>query len=129
MVRSAVVLVRRCASCLVSMAVVGFLAAGCGSSGTTGPDGNTPGQNEIWLQNTAFVPSAKTISMGTTITWTNKDSFNHTVTSGTPGNPDGKFASGSLAQNGTFPHTFNQAGTFPFYCTIHPSMQGTITVQ
>jgi plastocyanin len=81
------------------------------------------------MQNTAFVPSTMTVSVGTTITWTNKDSFAHTVTSGTPGNPNGEFASGNIGQNGTFAHTFGAVGVFHFYCSIHQSMTGTITVQ
>jgi plastocyanin len=130
MLHSTVVLVPRHRAFVLVMVLVGLLLAGCGGkSGGTGPDGNTPGQNEIWMQNMTFVPNAKTISPGTTITWVNKDSFNHTVVSGTPGNPDGKFASSALGPNGTFPHTFNDVGTYPFYCSIHTSMTGTITVQ
>jgi plastocyanin len=62
--------------------------------------------------------------MGTTVTWTNDDGVNHTVTS-----DQGAFDSGPLATGQTFSQTFNQAGTFTYHCTIHPSMQGTVVVQ
>jgi len=114
---------------VLAVALVGLSLAGCGGgSSGTGPS-NTPGPNEIWMENTVFNPTSKIITAGTTITWTNKDAFNHTVTSGTPGQPDGKFASGNLGRNDTFSHTFNDVGIFQFYCSIHTSMQGTITVQ
>ena len=84
-----------------------------------------PGANELFMQSSKFNPSAKTISRGTTITWINKDSYNHTVTSST----SGIFDSGQLGQNKTFSYTFATAGTFAYYCADHSGMTGTITVQ
>ena len=93
------------------------------------PNGE-PGENQVWMQGTAFVPSTLTVSVGTTVTWTNKDPVAHTATSGTPGNPTGTFSSGNLSQNGTFSHTFDTAGTFNYFCEIHPTqMTGQIVVQ
>lgn len=82
-----------------------------------------PGLNEVWIQDMAFSPATITISAGTTITWTNKDGIPHTVTSTT-----GVFNSGSIAANGTYSHTFNIAGAYPYYCTIHPSMTAIVIV-
>ena len=96
---------------------------------TTNNTGGSQGANDIFIQGTAFSPSNKTISVGTTIKWTNKDNFTHTVTSGTPGSPSGLFDSGNLGLNGEFSFTFTQAGTFKYYCKIHSSMTGTIIVQ
>ena len=90
---------------------------------------NTPETNDIFIQGMAFSPANKTISVGTAIKWTNHDGFNHTVTSGVPGTPSGLFDSGNIGSNGTFSYTFTQAGTFNFFCKIHNSMRGTITVQ
>ena len=87
-----------------------------------GGGGGTPGANEVWIQGNAFSPSSKTVSVGTTITWTNKDGIAHTVT-GTG------WGSGNLSNNATYSHTFDTAGSFPYHCTIHPGMTGTITVQ
>jgi plastocyanin len=126
--------------------IIGFAAAagalmvialsGCsGNSNSTGygpsqnPGPGAPGANEVWMQSTAFNPASKTVAVGATITWTNKDGIAHTVTSGAPGSPSGAFDSGNMAGGATFSHTFSQAGTFPYYCGIHGAMMtGTITV-
>ena len=82
-----------------------------------------PGANEVWIQSMAFNPGTITVVAGTTITWTNKDGVAHTVTSNT-----GLFDSGTISINGTYSHLFASAGTFPYYCTIHPSMTATVVV-
>jgi plastocyanin len=70
------------------------------------------------------VPSTLTVSVGTTVTWTNKDSASHTVTSN-----DNLFNSGTLANGATFQHTFNQKGTFEYHCSIHTSMTAKVIVE
>jgi plastocyanin len=72
----------------------------------------------------AFSPEALTVTVGDTVTWTNSDSADHTATA-----DDGSFDSGSLANGESFSHTFSAAGTFPYSCTLHSGMTGTITVQ
>jgi plastocyanin len=52
---------------------------------------STPGTNEIFISGMAFNPADKTISVGTTFKWINKDNVTHTVTSGVPGTPSGVF--------------------------------------
>jgi plastocyanin len=100
------------------------------NSTTGGGNSNQPGTNEIWMQNVAFVPTSLTISKGTTIKWINKDSFDHTASSGNPSTPNSLFDSGNMGQNKTFSFKFDSAGTFHFYCKVHPQMmQGVITVQ
>jgi len=86
--------------------------------------GTTPGANEVWMQNTAFNPSTKTIAAGTKITWTNKDASTHDVVSATSA-----FSSPSMGQGATFSFTFAAAGTYNYSCTFHPGMNGTIIVQ
>ncbi len=98
-------------------------------STTPSNNGGTPGTNEIFMQGMAFSPGDMNIAVGTTITWTNKDSFAHTVTSGTPGSPSGLFDSGNVGANGQFSFTFTAAGAFKYFCKIHTMMTGTITVQ
>ncbi|MDP4222050.1 MAG: cupredoxin family copper-binding protein [Bacteroidota bacterium] len=95
------------------------------SGGNTGGTGNKggPGTNEVWIQGMAFSPASITVTAGTTITWTNKDAVVHTVTSDT-----NLFDSGSVSTNGTFSHTFATSGTYPYHCTIHPSMTATVVV-
>lgn len=112
-------------------------AAGCSKNDTvtnstpgTGGTGSNTNTTEVMMQNKAFVPANITIAAGTTVTWTNKDSFGHTVTSGTPGAPDGKFDSGLINQNGTFSFKFDTKGTYNYYCKPHQEvMKGTVTVQ
>ncbi len=75
------------------------------------------------IQNFAFTPAVITVTVGTTVTWTNIDASDHTVTSDTS-----LFDSGNLAQNATFSFTFNQVGSFAYHCAIHPGMTGRVDV-
>ncbi len=113
--------------------LITLTTAGCKDNSTdtyNGGGSSTPPDDQVWMQNTSFNAKNKTITAGTKITWVNKDSFNHTVTSGTAGNPDGLFDSGSLGSGGTFSYTFTTAGTYNYYCRIHQSvMTGKIVVQ
>ena len=86
-------------------------------------DDAKPGTNEVWMQNTAFTPGSITVAVNTTITWTNKDGTNHTVTSDST-----LFDSGSIGNGGTFSHQFTVAGTFSYHCKIHSGMTGMIIV-
>lgn len=76
-----------------------------------------------------FVPSNLTINTGDVVTWVNNDTTAHTTTSGQPGTATGLWDSGVLAPGQSFSQTFNSSGTFPYYCTLHTSMTGAITVQ
>lgn len=105
-----------------------FLLQGCGEDAN--PNNPAPqNENEIFIQSSAYNPSTKTIAVGTTITWRNQDNTTHTVTSGVPGNSDGRFDSGNIANGGTYSFTFSTAGVYTYYCKLHPNMSGTITVQ
>lgn len=121
-----------------------FAAAlgGCGKSdygtnGTTGSSGtgsytgsSNSSANQVVMQNSSFNPSGITVTQGTTVTWTNKDGYAHTVTSGTPDNADGKFDSGTINSGGTYSYTFTSAGTYNYFCRFHASMMtGTVTVR
>ncbi len=79
---------------------------------------------QVTIQNFAFSPAHLSVAPGTTVTWTNKDSVAHTVTSDTSAWPD----SGSVNTGQTFSFTFKKAGTYTYHCSIHPSMVGTVTV-
>ncbi len=98
------------------------------SSCSKSNDGNTPygtpGVNEVWIQGSAYNPATKTVAVNTTVTWTNKDSFAHTVTSDSVG-----FDSGNLPGSSTFNHTFTAKGTYKYHCAIHTMMTGKIIVQ
>ncbi len=83
----------------------------------------------VAISNFAFQPGSVTISSKDIVKWTNNDSTTHTVTSGTPGAPDGKFDSGNLAPNATVCIQFLSAGAYQYFCNIHLFMTGTVTVQ
>lgn len=71
----------------------------------------------------AFDQPTTTVAVGTTITWTNADSFAHSVVA-----RDDAFTSDDLATGVTFSHTFDAPGTYAYICGIHPSMAGTVVV-
>ena len=74
-----------------------------------------------------MVPTRLTVShvaVGTTVTWMNTDSISHTSTSDVSG-----WNSGVVAPGGQFSFAFQTAGTFPYHCTIHPGMVGTVVVR
>ena len=76
------------------------------------------------LGNRAFVPDELDVAVGTTVTWTNTDSVSHTSTSDA-----NAWNSGTVAPGGRFSFAFQTAGTFPYRCTIHPGMVGTVVVR
>lgn len=78
---------------------------------------------DIEISGFAFAPANPTVEIGTTVRWTNLDAMAHTTTSNT-----GLWDSGLLNQTDQFMHTFLATGTFPYHCTPHPAMTGTITV-
>lgn len=91
------------------------------------PSQQTPSQantSMVTIENFAFSPSNVTIKKGNTVTWTNKDSATHQIASDT-----GAFQGSAISQGQTYSFTFNDTGTFPYHCAIHPTMKGTITVQ
>jgi plastocyanin len=94
-----------------------------GNTTGTGVKGG-PGANEVWIQGMAYNPSTITVTAGTTITWTNKDAVGHTVTSS-----PALFDSGLIGTNLTWSRLFDTAGTFTYYCTVHPSMTATVIVK
>jgi plastocyanin len=84
---------------------------------------NQTATNTVTIQNMAFNPSTLNVQVGTTVTWINKDTVTHDVVSDT-----GVFNSGNLTNGMSYNYTFNQTGSFPYHCAIHPSMTGTIVV-
>jgi plastocyanin len=114
------------------MLVITCSFSGCTSAQnppTTTPTAPSPagGSNLIAIKNFAFSPATLTIKAGATVTWMNQDGAPHQIASD-PGAPVA-FKSESLANGASFEFTFTQPGTYSYYCTIHPSMKGTIIVQ
>ena len=74
------------------------------------------------------IPENVTVDIGGEVTWLNNDTAAHTVTSGTPdGGPDGTFDSGLFMPGSTFSFEFEKAGTYPYFCIVHPWRTGTVT--
>lgn len=99
------------------------LASG-GASVSIAPGSSSPSNGKF------YVPDPLNVATGTPVTWTNDDSTLHTVTSGSPegGTSGTEFDSSYLAAGKTFQHTFSSAGTFDYYCTLHPFMVGKVIV-
>lgn len=112
---------------LVLLAVV----AGCSSTGT-GTAQPTPAlpsgmANVVAIKDFSFTPSALTIKAGSTVSWVNQGSAPHTVVSDTSSAV--KFTSTELQSGASYSFTFSKPGVYPYHCSIHPSMVGTITVE
>jgi plastocyanin len=78
----------------------------------------------VKIDNFVFGPQTITVPVGTTVTWTNADDIPHTSVS-----TEGVFKSKVLDTDEKFSYTFTKAGTYPYYCTIHPKMTGKVVVQ
>lgn len=81
--------------------------------------------DNVTIQSFAFTQPSITVKKGTTVTWTNEDSVGHTVTE--TDSQTGP-ASSTLATGDTYSFTYNTVGTFPYHCSIHSSMTGSVTV-
>jgi len=115
---------------LIGLLLITLFYAGCNEDESTSPPPPPSNPNAVSIVSNIFNPANRSVQAGTTITWTNNDTVPHTVTSGTPQNPTPNiFDSGSIPPRGTFQHTFSQAGSFAYYCTLHPTMTAQITVQ
>jgi plastocyanin len=78
----------------------------------------------VKIDNFVFGPQTITVPVGATVTWTNSDDIPHTSVS-----TEGVFKSKVLDTDEKFSYTFTKAGTYPYYCTIHPKMTGKVVVQ
>ena len=84
------------------------------------------GTNQVTIDNFTFTPSQLTVAVGTTVTWTNRDDIPHTVVSRE--NPRA-MKSPVLDTDDSVSFTFNTPGTYGFFCSLHPHMQGTVVVR
>ncbi len=129
------------ASSVLALLIVGFVAGGASigvlaSGSVTQLLANTQANSGVKADITivpgassagatlSFSPPTLTVKVGSTVVWVNKDTVTHTVTS-SAGN---LFDSGNFPDGFVFKYTFTQVGTYQYYCTIHPSMTGTIVV-
>jgi amicyanin len=99
-----------------------WLAAAIMLAGTRPAPALAASTHAVDIVDFAFAPAVLTITVGDTVTWTNRDAVAHTATG------DG-FDSGDLAQGASYSVTFTAAGTYDYLCTPHPTMTGRIVVQ
>ncbi len=99
-----------------------LLTAGASTAATT--DQPAGAKAEVKIDNFVFGPQTITVPVGTTVTWTNKDDIPHTVVS-----TEGVFKSKVRDTDEQFSYTFDKAGTYPYFCSVHPKMTGTVVVQ
>lgn len=82
--------------------------------------------NVVVIKNHAYAPAKITVKKGTTVTWTNQDITEHDVT---PDNPTADFKQSSMLGRGdSYSVTFNETGTFTYFCSPHPFMTGVVEV-
>jgi plastocyanin len=118
--------VRRLPALLLGTAALAaaLVLAGCGGGGGGGGADAAPatGVSEVAAKDNRFSPEAIQVPAGTAVTWTFEDGFvPHDVMG------DG-FASGKPRREGSFTHTFDQPGTYPYRCTLHDGMDGRVVV-
>ena len=77
----------------------------------------------VSIDNFTFQPAELTVKAGTTVTWKNHDDIPHQVVSA------GKFKSKALDTDDSFSFTFNTAGDYKYFCSLHPNMTGIIKVE
>ena len=81
----------------------------------------------VSIRDFSFQPETIEVETGTTVTWTNEDGVAHTVTAGTSGAAEGTFDE-SVDAGETAEVAFDEAGTFDYFCAIHPTMTGQVVV-
>ncbi|MGF7234165.1 MAG: cupredoxin domain-containing protein [Frankia sp.] len=108
----------------VASASVTINASGPSATVSAGADTNTAKTRAVTIQNFAFAPKILTVPVGTTVTWTNRDTVTHTVTA-----TNNAFNSHDLQTGKSFSFTFAKAGTYNYMCQIHPYMTAQVIVQ
>ncbi|MGA6982033.1 MAG: cupredoxin family copper-binding protein [Candidatus Sulfotelmatobacter sp.] len=109
---------------LTATATIALVLLAAGSPAVNAADQPPATNSEIKIDNFSFGPQTVTVPVGATVTWTNHDDIPHTSVS-----TDGLFKSKVMDTDEKFSYTFTKAGSYPYYCTIHPKMTGTVVVK
>ncbi len=118
-------MIRKCV-CIVGLFAIVMVAMLLLSAASPGSPAKAPqaASAEVKVDNFSFGPATLTVAVGTTVSWTNRDDIPHTVVS-----TDKVFKSKVLDTDEKFSFTFAKAGTYPYFCSIHPKMTGSVVVQ
>jgi plastocyanin len=125
-----------------ALVLLAFALVACGDSGdsttdgddstatTSEPSGNAPAPSgeavraaKVRIVEFVYGPDPVTVQVGGKVTWQNEDTAPHTATA-----DDGSFDTGTIERGKIQSETFKQAGTYPYFCEIHPTMHGTVEV-
>ena len=109
---------------LATPVVIAVLLSLVGPASVTANDQPSAANAAVKIDNFVFGPQTITVPVGTTVTWTNSDDIPHTAVS-----TDGVFKSKVLDTDEKFSYTFTKAGTYSYYCSVHPKMTGKVVVQ
>jgi plastocyanin len=111
----------------LAAAMIAMVLLSAGSpNGAANAQQAAPATVEVKIDNFSFGPATATVAVGTTVTWTNRDDIPHTVVS----TDDPKaFKSKVLDTDEKFSYTFAKPGTYPYFCSVHPKMTGTVVVK
>jgi plastocyanin len=115
--------IRKAGLCVGLVAIVAAMAAIHVSQFARAADEKSAAAN-IAIDNFSFNPREITVAKGTIVTWVNHDDVPHTVVS-----PDKKFKSKALDTDDQFSFTFNDSGTYAYFCSVHPMMTGKVIVK
>ncbi len=114
---------------VTALAIAAVTLSACGGSGdssdSTAAAGSSSGGAVVTIKSFAYKPASLTVAKGSMVEFTNEDSSNHTATS----QSTGAFDTGTIGQGQSKPVTLEKAGTFAYFCSFHPFMKGTITVE
>jgi plastocyanin len=103
-----------------------FVACGGGdSSGSTAAAPSSTAKSAVAIKGFEYAPPSLTVAKGATVEFTNADSTSHTATS----KSSGAFDTGTIGQGQSKTVTLSEPGTYAYFCSFHPFMQGTITVE
>jgi plastocyanin len=104
--------------------MIAMLLLFAGAPSVTANDKSSAANAEVKIDNFVFGPETITVPVGATVTWTNKDDIPHTTVS-----TDGVFKSKVMDTDEKFSYTFTKAGTYSYFCSVHPKMTGKVVVQ
>ena len=122
----------------VTIALACLIFAGCSATSAGSPTSAGEASTAVSIKGFVFSPELTTVSVGTTVVWTNQDEILHTVTGGSTRNtglgiyeasPDGRLNGRLDGASSSFRFTFQDPGTYAYYCDRHRHMVATVVVK
>jgi len=108
-------------SLVPSLVLAAALLAACGDDDDEAVAGDAATEHVVTIEQSRFAPESVAVAAGAGVTFENLDPYAHTVTSDA-------FDSGQLGEGETFETTFDEAGTYEYFCEVHPTMRGEVVV-